>query len=200
MNLIISPLMLLPVVGAFIGWFTNWLAVKMLFHPREPWRILGLTIQGVFPRRQAVLAEKLGDVVAEKLITDRDIAAKLDNPKVREAIKARVLSFLDTAIKERLPAAVPMVAMFLSPSLIQTVTEAFSADLDSVIDDTLKQLTGSLGQNLDVREMVRSKVAAFSSDRLEELLVDIMKRELKFIEVVGGILGALIGLVQITLI
>ena len=47
---------LTPFVGAFIGWLTNYVAIKMLFRPREPWYILGFPMQGVMPRRQRDLA------------------------------------------------------------------------------------------------------------------------------------------------
>ena len=50
---------LLPLIAAVIGWATNYIAVRMLFHPREEKRIFGLRIQGVFPKRQKALAEKL---------------------------------------------------------------------------------------------------------------------------------------------
>jgi len=40
---------LFPVIAAIIGWGTNYLAVRMLFHPRQEKRILGLSFQGVFP-------------------------------------------------------------------------------------------------------------------------------------------------------
>ena len=42
----------LPFIGALIGWFTNYIAIKMLFHPRDEVRIFFIPIQGVFPRRQ----------------------------------------------------------------------------------------------------------------------------------------------------
>ena len=59
----------LPVIAAGIGWITNFLAVKMLFHPKSEVKLLGLRIQGVFPKRQAALAQKLGDIVSEELFS-----------------------------------------------------------------------------------------------------------------------------------
>ncbi len=59
----------LPFIAAFIGWFTNYLAVKMLFHPRKPIRFLGMTIQGIFPKRQELFAQKLGVLVSKELIS-----------------------------------------------------------------------------------------------------------------------------------
>ena len=69
-----------PVISAFIGWITTWVAIKILFHPRNPKKFLGLTIQGVFPKRQQMVAEKLGAVVAKELIHFDEIAAMLRDP------------------------------------------------------------------------------------------------------------------------
>lgn len=52
-----QKLYLLPIIGAIIGAFTNYLAIKMLFHPRKP--ILG--IQGLLPKRRKILASKIAD-------------------------------------------------------------------------------------------------------------------------------------------
>ena len=70
-------LILIPLISAFIGWFTNWIAIKMLFHPREPKKILGLTFHGIFPKRQRQFAEKLGKLVSEELLSFGDIEEKI---------------------------------------------------------------------------------------------------------------------------
>ena len=70
-------LYLLPFIAALIGWMTNFLAVKMLFHPKEPKKILGFSFHGVFPKRQSALAEKLGNLVSEELFSASDVSAKI---------------------------------------------------------------------------------------------------------------------------
>jgi len=60
-------------IAAHIGLATNYLAIKMLFHPRVPKKILGLSFQGIFPKRQNQFAEKLGTYVANELIWMKDI-------------------------------------------------------------------------------------------------------------------------------
>ena len=76
-----SPiLILLPIIAAFIGWLTNYLAVKMLFHPRLPLQVLGFSIQGVFPKRQKQLADKLGSLVAEELFSVKDALCRAGWP------------------------------------------------------------------------------------------------------------------------
>ena len=51
---------LLPLIAALIGWLTNLIAVKMLFHPRKSINLGFFSVQGVFPKRQKALAKKLG--------------------------------------------------------------------------------------------------------------------------------------------
>ena len=73
-----SPwLILIPVISGFIGWVTNWVAIKMLFHPRKPLRLPGMTIQGIFPKRQEQFAIKLGKLVSEQLLSFKDIEQKM---------------------------------------------------------------------------------------------------------------------------
>ena len=71
-------LILIPLISAFIGWFTNWIAIKMLFHPKEPKKILGITFHGIFPKRQQQFAEKLGKLVSEELLSFKEIAEEID--------------------------------------------------------------------------------------------------------------------------
>ena len=66
-------LILIPFISAFIGWFTNWIAIKMLFHPKEPKKIFGITFHGIFPKRQVQFAEKLGVMVSKELISFAEI-------------------------------------------------------------------------------------------------------------------------------
>jgi len=48
----------IPLIGAIIGLLTNWIAVKMLFHPRK--EIFG--IQGVIPKRKKDIARRIGEI------------------------------------------------------------------------------------------------------------------------------------------
>ncbi len=72
-----------PVIGALIGLFTNWLAIKMLFRPLKAYRLLGLRLPftpGILPRERSGIARSLGDTVAEDLLTPDAVEAKLSSP------------------------------------------------------------------------------------------------------------------------
>jgi uncharacterized membrane protein YheB (UPF0754 family) len=195
-----SPiLLLLPIIAALIGWSTNYLAVKMLFHPRLPLRIMGFSIQGVFPKRQKQLAEKLGILVADELFSIKDIANKLNELATSEESMEQVGKTIEKTIREKLVKSFPMLAMFLTDEMVEKVTNLFKSELHDFLGKSANDLGDKLEKSVDVKELVREKVEAFSSDKLEEILFSIMKKEFRFIEVIGAILGFLIGCTQIAL-
>ncbi|MCX7774924.1 MAG: DUF445 family protein [Rectinemataceae bacterium] len=78
-----------PLIGGIIGYFTNWLAIKMLFRPYREKRIAGLRVPftpGILPRERDRLAESLGDTVAGELLTPEVIKARLTSPAIRERL------------------------------------------------------------------------------------------------------------------
>jgi len=86
MNLI--NLIILPLTGLIIGFFTNWLAIKLLFIPRKP--ILG--IQGVIPKRKQKIAEKIAESSLKLLPTKLEKLTKFPyiGEKISNYIKKEV--------------------------------------------------------------------------------------------------------------
>ena len=54
-------------------------------------------------------------------------------------------------------------------------------------------------KDIDVKDTISKKVLSFSSEKIEEILFEIMAKEFKFIEIVGGVLGFLIGSIQVVI-
>ncbi len=78
-----------PVVGAVIGYFTNHIAVKMMFRPLEPVYIFGKRLPltpGVIPKNKGRIARALGRAVSESLLTEKDLAASFLNPEVKDKV------------------------------------------------------------------------------------------------------------------
>ena len=190
-------LFLLPFIAALIGWMTNYIAVKMLFHPKEPKKFIGIAFQGVFPKRQHALAEKLGQLVADELFSISDVSAKIKEFATSDEAMNEVGKRIEMTIRNKLVQAFPMLAMFLSDEMVEKVTGLFKNELKDFLSATSQGMGEKLEENLNVQEMVKERVNAFSSEKLEELLNQLMKKEFKFIELVGAILGFFIGCIQL---
>jgi uncharacterized membrane protein YheB (UPF0754 family) len=190
---------LIPFISAFIGWFTNWIAIKMLFHPREPKIILGIRFQGIFPKRQQQFAEKLGKLVSEELLSFEDIESKISNPANISKLMPLVEEHIDHFLRVKLPEQMPVISMFIGDKTINQLKEVFITELTELFPAIMKNYMNNLQEDLNLEKIVSQKVAGFSSDKLEQILNAIMAKEFRFVEIIGGVLGFLIGLLQVFL-
>lgn len=86
-----------PVVGAFIGYITNWLAIKMLFRPYNEKMIFGIKIPftpGVIPKERNRVAANIGQAVGRHLLTDEVIKQKMLNEKTKEELSNVIKMYL----------------------------------------------------------------------------------------------------------
>ncbi len=190
-------LYLLPLISAFIGWFTNFLAIKMLFHPREPKKILWFTLQGIFPKRQQQFAEKLGKLVSEELLSFSDIEEKITHPDNIKNLMPLVEEHIDQFLRVKLPKQMPIISMFIGDKTINELKGVFISELETLFPVIMKNYMHNLQSELDLEKIVTEKVSNFSSDKLEQVLTSIMSKEFRFVEIIGGVLGFLIGLLQV---
>ena len=189
---------IIPVLlSTFTGWVTTWIAIKMLFHPRKPINIFGFKIQGIFPKNQQLIAEKLGQVVSKEFLSFAEIEAKVTNPDNLQQLKPEIEHHIDSFLKEKLKTVFPMLSMFIGEKTITQLKDAFLMELENLFPILMKSYMTKLEKDLDLEKIVTEKVASFSSEKLEDILNQITKKEFQFLEVIGGVFGLLIGLLQV---
>jgi uncharacterized membrane protein YheB (UPF0754 family) len=192
-------LFIIPVISAFIGWVTNWIAIKMLFHPREPKKILGITFHGIFPKRQQQFAEKLGKLISAEFLSFTDIEQKISDPENLKKIMPMIENHVDDFLRIKLRDEMPVLSMFIGDKTIASLKKVFMQEIEILFPQVMKQFASNLKNELDLEEIVIKKVAGFSSDKLEEVLYQIMSKEFRFVEIIGAVIGFIIGLLQVML-
>ncbi len=90
-----------PLLGAFIGYMTNYVAIRMLFRPLKEWRVLGIRLPmtpGVIPSKRHELAENIGKMVGHHLLTSDDISKSLSEKgfktELESVVVGRVMAIL----------------------------------------------------------------------------------------------------------
>ena len=181
-------------VCALVGWGTNALAVRMLFRPYRPWRVGPWVLQGVFPQRQAAVAERLGELTADLLPPQR-LRQAVAAPATMEAVRQALVA----ALVQRVARVVdlgPGVLGAAGKRLLGTLEDAVDAELRRRLPGLMERVAGAAVEGLHVAQVVEEQVAALPPERLEEMLLSVLRRELRFVEGAGALLGGLVGMVQ----
>ena len=194
-------LILVPPVGAFIGWFTNRMIIKSLFHPREPRKILGLTLHGILPKNQPQIAENVGKLASKELLSTVDeleqkITSVENLKKLMPVIDAQIDEFLQSKIKSEFP----FVSMFIGTKTINKFKEAISKELEILFPKLIGNYIGNLKQDIDLEKIIADKINSFPPEKLETIINQDMARGIRSFQLVGAVSGFLIGLVSVLII
>lgn len=190
--------LILPFVTAAIGWVTNVIAVKMLFHPKKPLRLGFCTLQGVIPKRRDALAESISTLFDKELLSVMELAGQFLDIDVEDELSSLLDKHLDAYI-ERVKKAIPMAAMFLTGETAATLKREAKEELLKMIPELKERIAGKMHSHYDLQAFVKEKIQSFSLEKLEGMVMHVATKELKTIERLGGLLGFLIGVVQLGL-
>ncbi|WP_316347878.1 DUF445 family protein [Desulfuromonas acetoxidans] len=154
------PWLLPPLLGAIIGYVTNYIAIRMLFRPLRPWRICGLRVPltpGIIPSQRHKLARKMGEMVGDHLLTSDDIADTLDKEGFRKKLLSAVEEKLDQFICRDLSAPISLL-----PS-------QFHDRLADILETVRWKLLRALTRQLE-SEQGRQQLTRFCQEYLDVLL------------------------------
>ena len=196
MNSMIIKLFLIVGIGAMIGWITNYIAIKMLFRPYKEINLGLFKIQGLIPKRKSEIAVSIADTVQKELISLKDVTNSLDADELEERMGTMIDKILNEKLESELTRRFPMLAMFLSEEMLNKIKSMIKGAILENKYTIIETFTKYLEEKVDFREIIKENVEAFSLEKLEEITYSLASRELKHIEVIGAILGGIIGVFQ----
>jgi uncharacterized membrane protein YheB (UPF0754 family) len=179
-----------PLLGAFIGYLTNVIAVELLFHPKKPIGVFGFKIQGVVPARSREIIERMLDSLSE-ILTQEDFEFVIDRAITKAYLESKIASRLEV-IFGRTP-----LSLFKNIASRSEFLQRTSSSLSEAVVRALKDAASkNIARNIDLREFVINKAQKVSDEEIEVLFKKFARKELRFIEFSGAVLGFLIGMIQ----
>ncbi|HZX20991.1 MAG TPA: DUF445 family protein [Clostridia bacterium] len=191
----VLKLLILATIGGIIGWITNLLAIKMLFRPFEPINIplVNFKIQGLIPKRKAEIAKSIGETVETELLSIEEIIDKLAGNNSKDEVLLILKDKITTIVMNKLPSVVPSVfRRMISKHISSIIDEEGDKIITEFIEDTVTKATTSI----QLSKMIEDRINKFEMSELERIAVKVVKTELRHIEILGGILGFIIGIFQ----
>jgi len=183
-------LSILAIIGAFIGWMTNVFAIKLLFRPFKPINILGFKLQGLIPKRREEIAKSIGETVDKELISFREIIDGFIEELDKTEIKKMISDKIKEIIKDKLP---PLIPVNFVMSFVEDVIESQG---DGLIDEITEKMVEKATTTIKIDKIIEENINKFDLEKIELIIINLAKTELKHIEYLGGVIGFLIGIVQ----
>lgn len=163
----ITSLILFATVHGYLG---AWLAVRMLFRPRNPSRVFGLTIfpQGMIPRHRERLAEAIGKAVGEELVSQETITDELFK---KDFLRRKIESVIDSYSREILSQNYPSLIEALPAGVRAPVLDAISS-LQLKVAEHIEAVLRSEETLETIRGFVERRVDEALSRRVSEVIDD----------------------------
>ncbi|TXH06079.1 MAG: DUF445 domain-containing protein [Nevskiaceae bacterium] len=192
---------IMPLFGGFVGWFSDWMALKMVFRPREPKRYLGLfTWQGLFLRRQQEVAAEYGALIAQEVLT----AANIIEAALRGPLSDRLFSLVQKHVYDMLDEqagiAQPLVILAVGSQRYLRMKQDIAAHLIERLPVALKSVEQYADDAMDVRNTLVSRMKQMTPEEFEGVLRPVFEQDEWKLIAVGAILGFLVGELQVHLI
>lgn len=193
MNNIIR-ILILAIIGGLIGYITNVIAIKLIFRPINPIKvpIFNIEIIGMIPKRKKEIAINIGRIVEEQFLSIDEITNNL----VTEQDKEYIIDYIKVKIK-----LILNEKMVLIPSTIRSLVQNYISEIieDQVregIDELCEEMIAKASNRINIKEIIENKINELDLYELEIIILQIVKNELRHIEILGLILGFFIGIVQ----
>lgn len=187
----------LPIAGVFVGYATNWLALNMIFSPKEPVKVGPFVIQGLFIKRKDEVAVDLGTTVTREILNPENIV----NSIIRGPTSDRFIELIQTASKRTLDDyagySKPFVTLTVGAKKFQKMRDAMANKIIDRIPKTMKYVSPYAERALDIDEVIRTNMQKLTPQEFEGLLRPVFKADEWKLLLLGGVLGFLVGWFQL---
>ncbi len=188
--------LIMPAFGLIVGWFTDWLALKLIFNPREPIRILGFQWQGLFLKRRKEVAADYGGLIADEIITPRKVLEAVLRGPLSDRVFAMVRKQVQAAIDRNTGPVRPLVVLAVGSARYQEMKRSITAKVMQRMPETMLYIEDYARDAMDIRNLLVVKMQQLDEVKFEELIRPAFEQDEWILISVGALLGFVMGEVQ----
>jgi uncharacterized membrane protein YheB (UPF0754 family) len=192
---------IMPLFGLVTGWFTDWLALKMIFNPKRPTRYLGIfEWQGLFLKRRKEVAAAYGALIAKEIITPHNVIQSVLRGPMSDRLFAMVQKEVQAVLDSQASIAKPLFVFAVGSTRYQEMKRVVSNQIMARLPDTLLYMEDYAEDAMDIRNTLVQKMQELSPEEFEGLLRPAFEQDEWILITVGAVLGFLVGELQLLLV
>ncbi|MDT0594114.1 DUF445 domain-containing protein [Glaciecola petra] len=190
----------LPLGGLIVGYLTNWIAIKIIFEPKQPVKFLGLTIQGMFLKRQHEVSRVYSDIIEEKLMTSENITEIALHGSGSEQLLELMELHVNDAIERYIAITQPYFAIGVGSESYYKMKELASRRIFEDSDKYLPYAFEYSNKALRIGDDLCERMRALSPEEFEGVLRPAYEADEWKLILTGALLGMGAGFMQLYLV
>lgn len=188
---------ILPLGGLVVGYLTNWIAIKIIFEPKNPVKFLGITIQGMFLKRQKEVSAVYSEIIEKKLINSENITDIVLHGSGSEQLLELIELHVNDAIERYVAIAQPYFALGVGSENYFRMKKLAVEQIFNSTDKYLMYAYEYTNQALNVGSDLAERMQNLSPEEFEGVLRPAYQADEWKLIVTGAILGMMAGFAQL---
>jgi uncharacterized membrane protein YheB (UPF0754 family) len=186
----------MPAFGLMVGWFTDWLALKLIFNPKRPINIFGFTLQGLFLKRRKEVAADYGALIADELITAHKIIEAIVHGPLSDRVFNMVSKQVQAALDRTMGPARPLMSVTIGTARYKRIKNSISERVIERLPETMTHVEDYAHESMDVRNLLIEKMQQLDELQFEALIRPAFEQDEWILITVGALLGFFMGEAQ----
>lgn len=189
---------IMPIFGGFVGWFSDWMALKMIFNPKHPTKYLGIfEWQGLFLKNRKEVSAKYGRLVAKEIVTPANIIHSILNGPLSDRLYQLVQRQVQLMVDKQAGMAKPFVVFSVGSKRYQEMKKEVASRMMDYLPETLSYMEGYAEEAMDLQNLMSTKLQQLNEEEYESLLRPAFKEDEWILIAVGAALGFIVGEMQV---
>jgi uncharacterized membrane protein YheB (UPF0754 family) len=188
--------LIMPAFGLIVGWFTDWLALKLIFNPKRPLRIFGITFQGLFLKRRKEVAADYGALIADEIITPRKVIEAVLKGPLSDRVFLSIRKQVQDALDRGTGLAKPLVIVTVGTARYQDMKRSIATKVMARLPETMTYIEDYARDAMDVRNLLIQKMQQLDETQFEALIRPAFEQDEWILISVGAALGFVMGEIQ----
>ena len=188
---------MLPAFGGFVGFFSDWVALQMMFRPMYPKKILGFTWQGLFLKRQKEVAADYAALISKQLLTPGNMMEELFRGAFSDRIMELIHKNVKRTVDEQAGVARPLVVYAVGSQKYIEMKKVIADRIMAQMPETMKHVESYAEDAMDIRNTLVTRMQDLTPEEFEGMLRPAFKEDEWSLILVGAVLGFLVGEMQI---
>ena len=146
----------------------------------------------MLPKRRNDISTSIAATVEEELISIKDLTVILKNLDLGPEIDSMVDDFFKSSDYQGKSEILSKINVTINAYMRSKVKKSLNKNKEGLITDFIRRIEGEV----DFKDIIEKKIDGYDLNQLENIVMRVSSNELRYITIIGGVLGFMVGLVQ----